>query len=494
MKRPMFFVKTAALITVGAAITLAFPTRTLAPGNVVSQDDDDEGWVTLFDGESLEGWTESGGRYDGDADWTVEDGAIVGREAEGARGGLLYTTAEYDDFEFECDVKITAPFDSGIFVRMKPKERGAQFTLDDRPGGEICGIYSDGWVFHGTGGTEAWRTGEWCKVRVRCVGDPMHLVAWIDGERVLDYRIPEGYGEFAKTGKIGVQVHGNMNDPEDAAVRFKNVRVREIEREDPFSRSDGGRLELTSAGEDAGWEPLFDGETLEGWVPLGTEDDAVAPERALEAGYRAKDGELQALMNGTSGAIRTSRTDWKDFELRMDFRIAKLANSGLYLRSVDDGSNASFNGTEVQILDDFHWEEASGSKLRPYQFTGGLYGAVGPTASALRPIGEWNTYEVFCVGTRMHCALNGVILWDVDTRTLEPSQGPPFSQRSKSGFIGMQRHGAAGETDAEVGAAFRNIFIRELDVPAAPRFENEGEGEGEGSEGDEGADDGEKDE
>ena len=469
----MFVAKTAALVTVGAAISLAFPTRTLAPGNVVQQDDAEPGWIALFDGESLDGWTESGGRYDGDADWTVEDGAIVGREAEGARGGLLYTTTEYDDFEFECDVKITAPFDSGIFVRMKPDERGAQFTLDDRPGGEICGIYSDGWVFHGTGGTESWRTGEWCKVRVRCVGDPMHLVAWVDGERVLDYRIPEGYGEFAKTGKIGVQVHGNMNDPEDAAVRFKNVRVREIERDESFALSGDGTLALTEAGKNAGWAPLFNGENLAGWVPLGSDEDEISSESALEAGYRAKDGELQALMSGNSGAIRTSRTDWEDFELRMDFRIAKLANSGLYLRSIDDGSNASFNGCEVQILDDFNWEEASGSKLRPYQFTGGLYGAVAPSKSALRPIGEWNTYQVFCVGTRMHCALNGVILWDVDTRNLEPSQGEAFSKRAKSGFIGMQRHGAAGETDAEVGAAFRNIFIRELDVPAAPRFEDE---------------------
>lgn len=484
MKRPMFFVKTAALVTVGAAISLAFPTRTLAPGDLEAQDDAGE-WTTLFDGETLGGWTESGGRYDGDADWTVEEGAIVGREAEGARGGLLYTEAEYDDFEFECDVKIVAPFDSGIFVRMKPDERGAQFTLDDRPGGEICGIYSDGWVFHGTGGTEAWRTGEWCKVRVRCTGDPMHLVAWIDGERVLDYRMPEGYGEFAKTGKIGVQVHGNMNDPEDAAVRFKNVRVREIEREESFARASDGQLELTEAGEAAGWESLFDGATLDGWVPLGSDADEISLERGLEAGYRARNGELQALMSGSSGAIRTSRSDWEDFELRLDFRIAKLANSGLYLRSLDDGTNPSFNGCEVQILDDFHWEEASGSKLRPYQFTGGLYGAVAPSKSALRPIGEWNTYHVYCVGTRMHCALNGTILWDVDTRTLEPSQGEPFSERAKRGFIGMQRHGAAGATDAEVGAAFRNIFIRELDVPAAPEFdggEEENDGEQEGGE------------
>ena len=81
----------------------------------------------------------------------------------------------------------------------------------------------------------------------------------------------------------------------------------------------------------------------------------------------------------------------------------------------------------------------------------GLFGAQAPAKSALKPIGEWNTYQVNCVGTRMHCALNGVILWDVDTSTIRPRQGEPFAKRAKRGFIGMQRHGAAGKTDSDVG-------------------------------------------
>ena len=428
------------------------------------------GWVSLFDGKTLDGWTEKGGRYDGDADWTVEDGAIVGREAEGARGGLLYTEGMYADYEFECDVKVTAPFDSGIFVRMLPKQRGAQFTIDDRPGGSICGIYSDGWVYKETGGSAAWRSGEWCHVRVRCVGDPMHLVAWIDGECVLDYRIPEGLDTFARSGRIGIQVHGGRDDPEDAAVRFKNLRVRELPAgaDQPFTRADDGTLSLTAVGEAAGWESLFNGEDLTGWAPAGKAEEDMDDAAWLQAGYRVQDGELQGLMRGNAGHIRTSRTDFEDFELRMDFKISRLCNSGLYLRSTEQG-NPSFNGCEVQILDDFNWESASGSKLAPYQFTGGLYAAQAPAKSALNPIGQWNTYEVRCVGPRMHCALNGTILWDVDTRTLDVKQGAPFAERAARGFIGMQRHGAAGETDSDVGVAFRNLFVRDLDVTDGTR-------------------------
>jgi hypothetical protein len=214
-------------------------------------------------------------------------------------------------------------------------------------------------------------------------------------------------------------------------------------------------------GEANGWQPLFNGANLDGWLPTGATGPVSAEEFAA-AGYRAKDGKIEALLSGTAGAIRTQRTDYRNFVMRMDFQLTELANSGVYLRSLDDGTNASFNGCEVQILDDFNWEAASNSKLAPYQFTGGLYGAVAPAKSALLPIGEWNTYVITCVGTRMNCALNGTLLWDVDTAELEPKSGPAFAERAMAGFIGMQRHGTAAESDSDVGAAFRNLFIREL--------------------------------
>ncbi|MEL6430232.1 MAG: DUF1080 domain-containing protein [Planctomycetota bacterium] len=423
------------------------------------------GWRSLFDGETLAGWSETGGPYDGDADWTVEDGAIVGREAEGARGGLLYTDRLFGDFEFECDVKIAAPFDSGIFVRMAPGARGCQFTLDDRPGGEMLGLYSDGWILHETGGDAAWRArgaDEWKRVRVRCAGTPMHLVGWIDGRRVVDHTIAPGVGTFADRGRIGIQVHGNMNDPEGSEVRFRNLRVRElpIGAGKRFVELEDGRLALTAVGEASGWRSLFNGRDLVGWRPGG---DLVS---WAASGWRAQDGELQALSAGVSPFIRTERGDLSDFELRMDFRMARLANSGVYLRSIE-GSNPSFNGCEVQILDDFEWESASGSKLAPYQFTGGLYGAVPAAVRALRPIGEWNRYAITCTGSRMQCVLNGKLLWDVDTSELEPAQGPPFAERALQGFVGMQRHAPASEGEhPEVAAAFRNLFLRELHLDA----------------------------
>jgi hypothetical protein len=116
----------------------------------------------------------------------------------------------------------------------------------------------------------------------------------------------------------------------------------------------------------------------------------------------------------------------------------------------------------VQILDDFDWEKVTGSRLKPWQFTGSLYGAVAPrTRAALLPRGEWNVLEILHHGPRLAVALNGHPLYDVDTLVLTPDSGPPFAERAPAGFIGLQHHGPEHVTD-EVMAAFRGVYVQRL--------------------------------
>ncbi len=409
-----------------------------------------DGWRTVFDGATLDGWTTTGGRYDGKAEWTVEEGVLTGREGPGHAGGLIYTERSYRNAEIELEAWISWPFDSGVFMRMRPEVRGAQLTLDYRPGGEVGGIYSEGFFFHNPDAAAKWRRDEWNRVRVRCVGDPMHLSMWLNGELVTDYRIPEGSGAFADSGKIGLQVHGGGVD--GGLVRFRDVRVRELPDEaGDYWETDGeGFLKLTAVGEAAGWRSLFNGEDLTGWKAAGAGD-----------GFSARGGVLALLTDGSSPYLATER-DYRDFQLRLDFKISPMANSGLFLRAARDGSNPAFSGAEIQILDDFNWEEGTGSKLQPYQFTGGLYGAVAPARQALQPLGEWNTYQVTFRGSRILTVLNGQVLYDVDTHALELKQGAPFAERVPAGFIGLQRHAPGGGVEGEAYAWFRNLYLREL--------------------------------
>tara|TARA_R110002096_G_scaffold51516_9_gene134732 strand:+ start:2614 stop:3924 length:1311 start_codon:yes stop_codon:yes gene_type:complete len=404
--------------------------------------------LSLFDGRTLAGWTTTGGRYDGTAVWLVEDGAITGRRDAHGGGGLIYTRKSYADFELELDARVSYPFDSGIFLRMTPDAKGSQITIDNRPGGEIGGIYSDGFYWHNPSGMERYRQGEWNHFRVRCTGDPMHVEAWMNGEPLVDYIYPADTPGFAPEGLIGLQVHGAADAAPDSSAQFKNITVRELERPELFTTDDRGVSQVTEAGRDAGWAALFDGETLNGWEPNGT-------------GYEVVDGEIQFLWDGTSHELR-SVTDHQDFHLKLDFQIERGANSGVFLRADRTQGNPAYSGREVQVIDDFHWNEDTHSTLAPWQYSGSLYGAVEPgVKDALRPLGEWNTYEIRLQGSWMQTVLNGHVLYTVDTFTLNDAQ-PLFVDRVSTGFIGLQRHAPARASDGPAYAAYRNVFVRDL--------------------------------
>ena len=126
---------------------------------------------------------------------------------------------------------------------------------------------------------------------------------------MLDYRIPEGLDTFARSGRIGIQVHGGRDDPEDAAVRFKNLRVRELPAgaHRPFTRADDGTLSLTAVGEAAGWESLFNGEDLTGWAPAGKAeedmDDAAWLLVGPEGGFTEAEREAAAAAGAATARI-----------------------------------------------------------------------------------------------------------------------------------------------------------------------------------------------
>jgi hypothetical protein len=163
---------------------------------------------------------------------------------------------------------------------------------------------------------------------------------------------------------------------------------------------------------------------------------------------------------GSAAYLRTEREDFRDLVLRLEFKIARGSNSGVFLRGDPAGGDPAYSGCEVQILDDFFWEEDTKTKLEAWQHCGSLYGAVAPEVRrALRPHGEWNSYEIAYVGPRIRVLLNGQQLYDVDTKKLEV--GRPFDKRAPKGFLGLQRHGSAKAGDREI-AAFRNIFVKEL--------------------------------
>ena len=78
-----------------------------------------KGFVDLFNGKDLRGWTPRGGK----CKFEVEDGSIVGTCVPGSPSTYLSTNKEYGDFIFTCDMKWLINSNSGIMFRAKSKGR-----------------------------------------------------------------------------------------------------------------------------------------------------------------------------------------------------------------------------------------------------------------------------------------------------------------------------------------------------------------------------------
>ena len=96
--------------------TLAIVAMLTMTGSALAQSD---GWTTLFDGKTLEGWR----AYKSEqppAGWTVKDGVL----ARTGAGGDLMTVKQYGDFELELEWRVAPGGNSGVFYRAT--ETGAE--------------------------------------------------------------------------------------------------------------------------------------------------------------------------------------------------------------------------------------------------------------------------------------------------------------------------------------------------------------------------------
>ena len=163
-------------LTRRAALGLFAVLATTVPG--VTQGDHDR-WVPLFDGKSLGGWTQRNGT----ATYRVEDGAVVGKTAEGSENSFLCTDKEYGDFELKFEVKVDSRLNSGVQIRSQtrggPQGRvnGPQVEIasggpNGGQAGYIYGEAAGGWMTppEDLKRHKHFKDGEWNAYRVLAVG------------------------------------------------------------------------------------------------------------------------------------------------------------------------------------------------------------------------------------------------------------------------------------------------------------------------------------
>lgn len=208
-----------------------------------------------------------------------------------------------------------------------------------------------------------------------------------------------------------------------------------------------GDNELTAREKADGWELLFDGKSLDGWMTSSGKPSKVPVE----------DGAINPHRCG--GYMMVHRRQFEDFVLSLDFKISKKCNSGIFVRTSSltprPGKDVGFNGLEVAI------DDTTGAG---YHDTGAIYDLVKPTRNAMKPAGQWNHIVITCDRSRIEVELNGekVTTTDLD-RFTKPNLRPDgtrhkfdvaYKDHPRKGYIGLQDHGSP--------CWFRNIKVKVL--------------------------------
>ncbi|MCG3200151.1 MAG: hypothetical protein GHCLOJNM_04686 [bacterium] len=194
-----------------------------------------------------------------------------------------------------------------------------------------------------------------------------------------------------------------------------------------------------------GFQPLFDGKSLEGWKPYSGRGRAVPPE---ESAFSVQDGVIYCSGQGKDYWLIAPGT-YGDCVLRLEYKVEGEANSGVFLRAPEYAEPA-FKGFEVQIIGD-HGEPPS------HHGCGSIYDVIGTMRNMSRPSGEWNSMEITCRGSLVKIVHNGFKVIDVDLSELTEPIGKfdfPYSKMPKEGYIGVQNHGGK--------VWFRNIEVKVL--------------------------------
>jgi hypothetical protein len=354
-------------------------------------------FVPLFDGKTLEGWRQLGGK----AEYRVEDGAIVGSSVPNTPNSFLCTKRIYGDFILELEFKVDAGLNSGVQIRSNsfPEYRhgvvhGYQVEIDPSPQGLSGGIYDESRrdrflqdLSDNQPARHAFKPGAWNKFHIEAVGDS--IKTWLNGVPAADL-----VDSMTQTGFIGLQVHGVGSRTEPLRVRWRNIRIQDL-----------GRSE---------WTPLLDGKTLSGW-------------HALPGGkWEVKDG----ILVGTSQAseprhgLLVSDQRYKDFTVRLKFKALK-GNSGLYFRSDPVNNPVGVYGFQAEI--------AEANDIGGLYETGGRAWVLQPKPEEVKKYfkpGEWNQMTVSAHGRRIVVDVNG-------TKTAELKDDPGRLE----GYLALQLHG-----------------------------------------------------
>ncbi len=228
-----------------AILVFALPDETEgAESTSANEDLGSEEWISLFDGETLDGWVHMNGSHT----YTVEDSSIVGRTIPNSPNSFLCSLQEFGNFEFECEVTVDDITNQGIQFRSSARpvtERdhpswragrvwGPQMEIRRKMGeksittgvlyGEALGT---GWLSskekmeasHDYFIPEGWN-------KIRIVAEGPRMQTFLNGYLIEDLTNEAVYKTHPK-GFIALQIHG-IKGERQFTMKWRKIKIRPI--------------------------------------------------------------------------------------------------------------------------------------------------------------------------------------------------------------------------------------------------------------------------
>jgi hypothetical protein len=170
-----------------------------------------DGWITLFDGKTLNGWKTA----DNPESWSVKDGVITG---DGERSHLFYMERECENCEFKADVKLNHGGNSGMYIRTAfgpgfPKGYEAQVNNTHSDWKRTGSLYNFENVKEQLVPDDTW----WNQ---HIIATGNHIIILVNDKKVVDY--VDEKNTYTK-GYLALQQHNK-----GSVVEYKNLMMKPL--------------------------------------------------------------------------------------------------------------------------------------------------------------------------------------------------------------------------------------------------------------------------
>ena len=205
---------------------------------------------------------------------------------------------------------------------------------------------------------------------------------------------------------------------------------------------------LTSAEKAAGWELLFDGQSMDQWRNYKQEK--------VSDGWKVIDG---AITRAAKAGDIITKKQYGAFELSLEFKISKGGNSGVMFHVTEEGDRPWHTGPEIQVQDNVDGHDP--------QKAGWLYQLYRADVDACRPAGEWNNLRVRISPEQSEIQMNGIRYARFRKGSADWNQRVAKSKFSKFEKFGKAERGHICLQDHNDLVSYRNIKIRDLEAGVA---------------------------